>query len=73
LFGLRGGGFGYWGAHGMAPCHFLEALEFFEGAVVGALQGIDDPLEALEDYGIGGEGVAGRAGDGCVEFFIRKV
>jgi hypothetical protein len=50
----------------------LEALQFFEGAVPGALKGIDDPLEALKDAGIGGEGVAGSAGDGCVEIFYDK-
>jgi hypothetical protein len=37
-------------------------LELFEGAVVGALTRIDDPLEALERGGGGGEGVAGGAG-----------
>src|ERR1700722_5738923 len=62
LFGLGGGfggGSGLWGSQAMGPRHFLEALEFFEGAVIDALAGIDDPLEALEGGGIGGEGVAG--------------
>jgi hypothetical protein len=40
----------------------LEALQFVEGAAPGAPAGIDDPLEALEGGGIGGEGVAGGAG-----------
>jgi hypothetical protein len=42
----------------MAPRHF----EFFEGAMIVALAGIDDPLEALEVAGVGGEGVGGIAG-----------
>ena len=50
----------------------LEALEFFEGAVPGALQGIDDPLEALEGDGIGGEGVAGSAGYGGLDIFHQE-
>jgi hypothetical protein len=36
--------------------------EFFEGAVIGALAGIDDALETLKGGGIGGEGLAGSAG-----------
>ncbi len=54
------------GSQGMAPRHFLEAFQLLAGAVVDALAGIDDPLEALEGGGIGGEGVAGSAGRGCV-------
>jgi hypothetical protein len=46
----------------MSPRHFLEAFQLFAGAVIGALAGIGDPLEALEGGGIGGEGVAGGAG-----------
>jgi hypothetical protein len=53
----------------MAPRHFLETLEFLEGAAPGALAGIDHPLEALEDGGIGGEGIAGSATRGCVDIF----
>jgi hypothetical protein len=56
----------------MGPRHFLEAFQFFVGAAPGALQGIDDPLEALKDDGIGSEGIAGSAGDGCVEVFYQK-
>ena len=55
LFGLEGGSrldFGLRGSQGMAPRH-----EFFEGAVVGPLAGIDDALEALEDGRGGREGV----------------
>ena len=47
----------------MAPRHLL-ALEFFEGAVIVALAGIDHPLEALEVAGVGDEGVGGIAGFG---------
>jgi hypothetical protein len=55
----------------MGPRHFLglEVLEFFEGAMPGSLAGVYDPLEALEDAGIGGEGVAGSAGCGSVDIF----
>ncbi len=51
----------------MAPRH-----EFFEGAVVGPLAGVDDALEALEDGGIGGEGVAGGAGYGGFDIFHQE-
>jgi hypothetical protein len=37
--------------------------------VVDALAGIDDPFEALEGGGIGGEGVAGGLGVGDVDIF----
>jgi hypothetical protein len=55
----------------MAPRH-LEALQLFEGAVPGALQGIDDPLETLEDGGIGGEGIGGSAGYGGLDIFHQE-
>ena len=44
----------------MGPRHF----QFLMGAVIGALAGIDHPLEALKRGGGGGEGVAGGAGRG---------
>jgi hypothetical protein len=72
LRGLGGGGFGLCGLQAMVPRHFLEGLQFFVGAAPGALQGIDDPPEALKDDGIGSEGIAGSAGDGCVEVFYQK-
>ena len=50
MFKLRGIGWG-----------FLEAVQFFEGAVIIALAGIDNALEALGGRGAGGEGVAGIA------------
>ena len=46
---------------GLDP-HYLLALEFFEGAVIIAFAGIDDPLEAFEGRGAGGESFAGIAG-----------
>ena len=52
---LAGCMFGGWLYRGVAGC---EAVEFFAGAVIGALAGIRDPLQALEGSGIGGEGVA---------------
>jgi hypothetical protein len=47
----------------------VEVLQVFEGAVVDALAETDDPLEALKGGGIGGEGVAGIAGRGCLDIF----
>jgi len=69
-FGLEGGAGSTSGCgvrQGMAPRH-----EFFEGAVVGPLAGVDDALEALEDGGIGGEGVAGGAGYGGLDIFYKE-
>jgi hypothetical protein len=42
------------------------------GAVVIALAGTDDPLEALESGGIGGEGFGGSAGGGGVEILYDE-
>jgi hypothetical protein len=50
----------------------LEALEFFEGAVIDSLAGIDEPLEALKGGGIGGEGVAGSAFQGDFDIFYDE-
>ena len=75
MFGLGGGfgsGSGLRGPLAMGPRHFLEAFQLFEGAVIDALAGIDDPLEALEGGGIGGEGVAGSAGDGGLDIFYQE-
>ncbi len=59
--GFGGGpGFGLRASQDMAPRHL--GLQFFEGAVIGALAGVDDPLEADESFRAGGEGIAGRAG-----------
>jgi len=59
LFGLRG--------RQTLRAGRLEALELVEGAVIVALAGIDQALEAFEGKGAGDEGVAGRAGiDGRV-------
>ena len=56
---MRGGfGFEFRTSQAMGPRH----SEFFEGAVIGALAGVDHPLEAVENGGGRGEGVAGGAG-----------
>ena len=75
MFGLRAGGrgsgglgLGFRGAQATGLRHF----EFLEGAVVNAIAGIGDPLETLECAGIGGEGVAGSAGRGCVDIFYDE-
>ena len=47
-------------------------MEFFEGAVIDALAGIDDPLEALEGSRIGGEGIARSAFQGDFDIFYYE-
>jgi hypothetical protein len=50
----------------MSPRH-----QFFVGAVVDALAGIDEPLEAFKGGGIGGEGVAGSTRQGGLDIFYQ--
>ena len=50
----------------------FQALQFFERAVVDALAGIGDPLEALKGGGIGGEGVAGGAFQGDFDILYQE-
>ena len=50
----------------------MEAVQFFEAAMIGALAGIDDSLEALEFGGIGGEGIAGSAFQGDFDIFYNE-
>src|SRR5580700_2041252 len=85
LFGLGGVGGGGIGLGGLGLLregtgvggrnrlpHFL-ALQLFEGAVIGALAGIDHPLKALESGGGGGESVARGAGRSFGVFFQEGV
>jgi hypothetical protein len=48
-------------------------LQLFEGAVIVLLAEIDDPLEAEEFAGGGGEGVAGGAGGGFGVFCQERI
>jgi hypothetical protein len=71
--GSSGGpGFGLPGSQAMDPCHFLEAFQLFVGAVIGAITGIGDALEAFEGGRAGGEGIARSAGHGGVEIFYDE-
>ena len=85
LFGLRGvgsgavrgSGFGFlWQRTGVGRRKRLPhfgTLQLFEGAVIGALTGIDYSLEAIEGGRGGGEGVARGAGWGFGILFQEDV